>query len=256
MYVQFDDADENNDRMKESPHILIVEDDQQISHLIGQFLRAHASSYRVSVARGGREMDSVMAAGRIDLIVLDIMLPDEDGLSICRRLRASSHIPVIILTARGDEYDRILGLEMGADDYIVKPFNPRELLARMRAVLRRAHNGGASGSSQANVMLRFLGWSLDCRQRILLDATGVRVALTGAEFELLRVLCERAGRTLSRDQLLDLTRGRAPGLFDRSIDILISRLRRKIESDPHNPDIIKTIRSSGYVFTPEVETVS
>lgn len=242
--------------MKESPHILLVEDDQQISQLIGQFLRANASGYRVSVARNGREMDLLLSASRIDLVVLDIMLPDEDGLSICRRLRAASHVPVVILTARGDEYDRILGLEMGADDYIVKPFNPRELLARMRAVLRRARGTQAHHATNASVMLRFLGWNLDCRQRILLDAAGVRVALTGAEFELLRVLCERAGRIMSRDQLLDLTRGRAPGLFDRSIDILISRLRRKIENDPHNPDIIKTIRSSGYVFTPEVETVS
>jgi two-component system OmpR family response regulator len=238
--------------MTESPHILLVEDDQQISHLIQRFLRMQAKAYRLSVARNAKEMDASLAASRIDLILLDIMLPDEDGFSICRRLRVRSNVPVIMLTARDDDYDRILGLEMGADDYITKPFNPRELLARVRAVLRRSPRSDVNDGGGTRVM-RFLGWALDCKHRLLLDASGVRVAITGAEFELLRVLCERPGRVLSRDQLLDLTRGRGAGMYDRSVDILISRLRRKIERDPHEPDIIKTVRSSGYLFTPDVD---
>lgn len=238
--------------MTDSPHILIVEDDAQISQLIGQFLRANAKSFRFSIARNGREMDAVLAVSRIDLVVLDLMLPGEDGLSICRRLRAGSALPVIIVTAKGDEYDRIVGLEMGADDYIVKPFNPRELLARMRAVLRRSAGEPGARAARSETM-RFLGWSLDCRHKKLTNADGVRVALTGAEFELLRVMCERAGRTLSRDQLVDLTRGRNAGPFDRSIDILVSRLRRKIEPDPQAPTMIQTVRAAGYVFTPDVE---
>lgn len=238
--------------MTESSHILLVEDDQEISQLVRQFLRSQATSYRLSIARNAREMDATLAANRIDLILLDLMLPDEDGLSICRRLTASSSIPVIMVTAKNDEYDRIIGLEMGADDYICKPFNPRELLARIRAVLRRAPGAPASEVSNARV-IRFLGWSLDCKHRKLLDASGTRVAITGAEFDLLRALCERPGRVLTRDQLLDLTRGRSAGTFDRSVDILISRIRRKIESNPQEPDIIKTVRSSGYLFTPDVE---
>lgn len=241
--------------MTDSPHILIVEDDQQISQLIAQFLRINAKTFRVSLARNAREMDAMLSAGQIDLVVLDLMLPDEDGLSICRRLRVNSSIPLVIVTAKGEDTDRILGLEMGADDYIVKPFNPRELLARMRAVLRRSAPTLAVRAENAGGVLKFGGWSLDCRQRILLNAAGVRVALTGAEFELLRVMCERPGRALTREQLLDLTRGRGPGLFDRSVDILISRLRRKIERDPHEPVMIKTIRAAGYMFTPEVEVV-
>lgn len=240
--------------MTESPHLLLVEDDEQISTLIGQFFRAHAKSFRLRVARNAKDMDRFLAASSIDLILLDVMLPGEDGFSICRRLRARSNIPMIMLTARGDEYDRILGLEMGADDYIAKPFNPRELLARIRAVLRRAASGRGQPAGVVH-RLRFAGWCLDCKQRTLNDATGARVAVTGAEFDLLRALCERPGRILTREQLLDITRGRGPALFDRSVDILISRLRRKIEIDPHDPVMIKTVRSSGYVFTPEVEAL-
>jgi two-component system OmpR family response regulator len=233
-----------------SPHILLVEDDKGISALVARYLQEN--ELRVSAARDGREMDRILRDARIDLIVLDLMLPGEDGLAICRRLRGSSKIPIIILTARGEDIDRIVGLEMGADDYMAKPFNPRELLARIRAVLRR---GNAAGEpvQRGGKAFRFNGWHLDIVMRRLTNPDGVRVGLTGAEIELLQCFCERPGRVLSRDQLLDLTRGRAAGPEERSVDILVSRLRQKIERNPRDPDLIKTIRSSGYLFTPEVE---
>jgi two-component system OmpR family response regulator len=234
-----------------SPHILLVEDDQEISKLVARYLRAN--DCRVSISADGRQMDRALETSRIDLIVLDLMLPGEDGLSLCRRLRMNSSVPIVMLTAKGEEVDRIVGLEMGADDYLSKPFNPRELLARIRAVLRRAALNNERPSTRARV-LTFLGWCLDSALRELRDPNGARVAVTDAEFDLLQALCERAGRVLSRDQLLDLTQGRAAAPFERSVDVLISRLRRKIESDPHHPAIIKTVRSGGYLFTPTVET--
>jgi len=234
-----------------SPHLLVVEDDRQISRLVARYLQAN--DCRVSTAADGREMDRVLEAGRIDLIVLDLMLPGEDGLSLCRRLRMSSQIPIVVLTAKGEDVDRILGLEMGADDYLAKPFNPRELLARIRAVLRRVPVVAEGPPGRAARAFWFLGWQLDCVLRELSNPQGTRITITGAEFDLLQVMCERHGRVLSRHQLLDLTQGRSPGPFERSVDILVSRLRRKIEADPHHPDIIKTVRSSGYLFTPTVE---
>jgi two-component system, OmpR family, response regulator len=234
-----------------SPHLLVVEDDRQISRLVARYLQAN--DCRVSTAADGREMDRVLEAGRIDLIVLDLMLPGEDGLSLCRRLRTSSQIPIVVLTAKGEDVDRILGLEMGADDYLAKPFNPRELLARIRAVLRRVPVVAEGPAGRAARAFWFLGWQLDCVLRELSNPQGTRITITGAEFDLLQVMCERHGRVLSRHQLLDLTQGRSPGPFERSVDILVSRLRRKIEADPHHPDIIKTVRSSGYLFTPTVE---
>jgi two-component system OmpR family response regulator len=201
----------------------------------------------------GREMDVALRDGRFDLVVLDLMLPGEDGLSLCRRLRSEGTLPIIMLTAKAEEIDRILGLEMGADDYLVKPFNPRELLARIRAVLRRA-----SAPAQAEVgespVLRFAGWTLDKAVRRLLNPEGERVTLTGAELDLLLAFCERSRRVLSRDQLLDLTQGRAAGPFERSIDVLVSRLRQKMERNPREPELIQTIRSGGYMFSPEIET--
>ncbi|MGZ5141514.1 MAG: response regulator, partial [Burkholderiales bacterium] len=208
---------------------------------------------RVSLAGDGREMDEAIQSGRIDLIVLDVMLPGEDGLSLCRRLRASSRVPVVMLTAKGDDVDRIVGLEMGADDYLSKPFNPRELLARIRAVLRRSSLAANSSREVAVRTLMFQDWRLDCVARTLTNPRGSLVTLTSAEFDLLQSLCERSGRVLSRDQLLDLTQGRIAGAFERSVDVLISRVRRKIERDPHHPEFIKTVRSGGYVFTPDVE---
>jgi two-component system OmpR family response regulator len=235
--------------MSTTPHILLVEDDKDIASLASRYLRANGC--RTSAAGDGRDMDRILADQRIDLIVLDVMLPGEDGLSLCRRLRAASTIPIIMLTARADEIDRILGIEMGADDYLGKPFNPRELLARIRAVLRRAE-GGTRRNEEAARAFAFRGWRLDVSLRTLTDAGGVRVTLTGAEFDLLRVFCERPARVLSRDQLIDLTQGRASGPFERSIDILVSRLRQKIETDSRAPDLLKTIRAGGYLFTPDV----
>jgi len=236
--------------MSASPHILLVEDDHEISRLIGRYLRSN--DCYVSTAGDGRNMERLIEDSRIDLVVLDLMLPGEDGLSLCRRLRTRSQIPVIMLTAKGEEIDRIVGLEMGADDYMAKPFNPRELLARIRAVLRRARAAAARTAPRAQV-LRFLGWRIDSALRELRDPNGVLIAVTGAEFDLLQALCERSGRVLSREQLLDLTQGRAAGSQERSIDVLISRLRRKLERDAHNPEIIKTVRSGGYLFTPSVD---
>jgi two-component system OmpR family response regulator len=236
--------------MNASPHILIVEDDAEISRLVSRYLRGN--DFHVSVAPDGRNLDRLLEDNRVDLIVLDLMLPGGDGLSLCRRLRTRSAVPVIMLTAKGDELDRIIGLEMGADDYLTKPFNPRELLARIRAVLRRTSAGAQPDEHRAR-RLSFLGWQIDCLLRELKDPRGTRVMLTGAEFCLLQVMCERAGRVLSRDQLLDLTQARAAGSLGRSVDVLISRLRRKIERDLRDPEIIKTVRSGGYLFAPAVE---
>lgn len=235
--------------MTASPHILVVEDDVEISRLVTRYLRAN--DCHVSATGDARDVDRLLEDGRIDLVVLDLMLPGEDGLSLCRRLRGHSRVPIIMLTAKGDDIDRIIGLEMGADDYLAKPFNPRELLARIRAVLRRAT---AAMPAERNVRaLGFYGWCLDCVTRELKNPQGTRIVLTGAEFDLLQVLCERAGRVLSREQLLDLTQGRSAGSLERSIDVLVSRLRRKIEPQPHDPEFIKTVRSGGYLFTPAVE---
>lgn len=237
--------------MSTSPHILVVEDDREISALVARYLRAN--DHRVSLAADGREMDRHLAEGRFDLIVLDLMLPGEDGLAICRRLRRDTRVPIIMLTAKSDELDRIIGLEMGADDYIAKPFNPRELLARIRAVLRRT--GETTDPAEKTMRLhRFAGFRLDAPARRLENPEGAEIALTGAEFDLLQVLVERPGRVLSRDRLLDLTQGRTAGPFERSIDILISRIRRKMERDAHHPEIIKTVRSGGYMFAVEVES--
>jgi len=235
--------------MSSTPHILIVEDDKDIGLLVAKYLKAN--EMRVSIAENGRAMDRILADTRISLIVLDRMLPGEDGLSICRRLRATSDIPIIILTAQADEVERIVGLEMGADDYIGKPFSPRELLARIRAVLRRRDDAHSTSASPKR-SYKFAGWSLDGTMRRLYDPGGVRVELTGAEFEVLLVFCERPGRTLSRDQIIDLTQGREAAPSERSVDILISRLRRKLERDPKDPELLQTIRSSGYLFSPEV----
>src|SRR6185437_14352250 len=232
-----------------TPHILIVEDDKDIGLLVAKYLKAN--EMRVSIAENGRAMDRILGDTRISLIVLDRMLPGEDGLSICRRLRAASDIPIIILTAQADEIERIVGLEMGADDYLGKPFNPRELLARIRAVLRRRDDARA-GPAGGKHLYRFAGWSLDGAMRRLFDPSGARVELTGAEFEMLLVFCERPGRALSRDQIIELTQGREASPSERSVDILISRLRRKLERDPRDPELLQTIRSSGYLFSPEV----
>jgi two-component system OmpR family response regulator len=235
--------------MTHEPHILLVEDDREIRSLVSRFLQRN--EVRVSSVGDGRAMDRLLKDNRIDLIVLDIMLPGEDGLEICRRLRSSSNLPVIMLTAKSEDVDRIIGLEIGADDYMTKPFNPRELLARIRAVLRRG-TANAAATNGSGAVLAFGGWRLDPNVRQLHNPDGVRVALTGAEFDLLVVFCERPRRVLSRDQLIDLTQGRGAAPFERSIDVLVSRLRQKMEHDPRDPTLIQTIRGGGYMFSPEV----
>ncbi len=238
--------------MNRSPHLLIVDDDREIRDLVSRFLTKHG--FRVDCAGDGREMDRLLAAGRFDLLVLDLMLPGEDGLALCRRLRAESGLPIIMLTALGEETDRIVGLEMGADDYLGKPFNPRELLARIKAVLRRANEvGRRPDSGEPTATLTFDGWRLDLAKRELRTEDGVLTPLSSGEFDLLIALAEHPRRVLSRDQLLDLTRGRSAQPFDRSIDVQLSRLRRKIEADPKEPTLIKTVRNEGYIFTARVE---
>jgi two-component system, OmpR family, response regulator len=237
-----------------APHILVVEDDRETRALIAKYLRTNACN--VTTATDGREMTRAMANHRIDLLILDVMLPGEDGLSLCRKIRAESQTPIIMLTARGEDVDRIVGLEMGADDYLGKPFNPRELLARINAVLRRRSASWTASSTEGATALTFLGWHIDFRRRELRNPQSARVAMTSAEFDLLRTFCERPGRVLSRDSLLDLTQGRNTGSFERSIDVLVSRIRRKIEPDPRDATIIKTVRSGGYMFTPTVEVAA
>ncbi len=241
--------------METEPHILVVDDDREIRDLLARFLRKHG--YRVDSAADGREMWRLLETGRFDLIVLDLMLPGEDGLTLCRRVRAqdaaTAATPIIMLTAIGEEMDRIIGLEMGADDYLAKPFNPRELLARMRAVLRRSGSAPAPSETVAEDDLQFDGWRLNLTRRELFAPDGSLVDLTGGEFELLCALASHPNRLLSREQLLDLTRGREAVPFDRAIDVQISRLRGKIEADPKNPVIIKTVRGTGYIFSSEVK---
>jgi len=237
--------------MERKPQLLVVDDDREIRDLLAGFLAKHG--FRVLTAGDGKEMRRAVADRRIDLVVLDLMLPGEDGLALCRELRTRSDLPVIMLTAMREEIDRIVGLEVGADDYLAKPFNPRELLARIRAVLRRTHIEARIRETRPAGVLRFAGWSLDPLGRRLTASDGREVELTGGEFDLLTVFAERPGHVLSREHLLDLTRGREATAFDRSIDSQVSRLRRKLEPDPARPSLIKTVRSSGYVFTPTVE---
>jgi len=238
--------------MEESPHVLVVDDDREIRDLLARFLAKHG--LRVTTAGNGAEMRTALADWRIDLVVLDIMMPGEDGLTLCRQLRAESSLPVIMLTAMGEEVDRIVGLEMGADDYVAKPFNPRELLARVKAVLRRAGEApGAAVEPEPGTVLAFAGWSLELDRRDLTGPDGVMVPLSGGEFGLLAAFATHPQRVLSRDQLLDLARGRDAQPFDRSIDVQVSRLRHKIEPNPKQPTLIKTVRGGGYMFTPAVE---
>lgn len=234
-----------------SVHILVVDDDREIRDLLGRFLGKHG--YRVTTARDGREMRQALNDWRIDLIVLDLMLPGEDGLVLCRELRAKSGIPIIMLTAMGEETDRIVGLEMGADDYVSKPFNARELLARVKAVLRRVRCAPAPTRAPGGAVLGFAEWKLDLDRRRLEAPDGVVVDLSAGEFDLLVAFAEHPQRVLSRDQLLDMARGREAVPFDRSIDVQVSRLRHKIERNPKEPELIKTVRGGGYLFTPSVE---
>jgi two-component system OmpR family response regulator len=235
--------------MERTPHILVVDDHRDIRDLLARFLAKHG--FRASVAESAAAARKAMQAADIDLIVLDIMMPGEDGLSLTRFVRETKDIPVILLTAMGEETDRIIGLEVGADDYLAKPFNPRELLARVKAVLRRAQTVPRP-REKGQGRIRFDRWILDLGRRELVDEKNVAVPLSGGEFRLLSVLIERPGMVLTRDQLLDLTRGRSAQPFDRSIDNQISRLRKKIERDPKSPELIRTSWGDGYSFSGEV----
>ena len=233
-----------------APHILIVDDHREIRDLVSRALSKEG--FRVSTAADGRSMRKVLADSRIDLVLLDLMLPGEDGLSLCRALRAQSSIPIIMLTAKGDELDRVIGLEMGADDYLPKPFGSRELVARIKAVLRRGREPAAADRRHRPERYRFDRWALDTGARELVRDDGVAVPLSTGEYDLLIALVERPQRVLSRDQLLDLARGRSAAGLDRSIDTQVSRLRKKLERDPGEPKIIKTVWGGGYMFTPTV----
>jgi two-component system OmpR family response regulator len=239
---------------KVAPHLLIVDDDRELSSLLSKFLTQQG--YRVSLAHNGKEMKSALEIARINLVILDLMLPGEDGLVLCRRIRATSTVPIIMLTAMGEEVDRIIGLEMGADDYLVKSSNPRELLARIRAVLRRSGPAASGHSADLKRVLEFAGWRLDVTHRQLFSSKNTLVPLRAGEFELLLAFAERPKRVLSRDQLLDLSRGRSAAAFDRSIDVQVSRLRRKIEPDPKEPTLIRTVRSGGYMLASNVTVAS
>jgi len=238
------------------PHILIVDDDNEICQLVARFLEPHG--FRVTSAGDGPSMRAALQREPADLIILDLMLPGEDGLALCREIRAASRVPIIFLTALNSEADRVVGLEMGADDYLAKPFSTRELLARTRAVLRRSappSDAAAEPTLKAALgrRLQFSGWTLDTGRRLLTAPDGVLVDLSGGEYELLVAFLERPQFVLTRDQLLDITRGRDAGPFDRAIDMQVGRLRRKIEADPKNPELIKTVRGGGYVLASRVE---
>ncbi|HEX6843355.1 MAG TPA: response regulator [Stellaceae bacterium] len=238
--------------MKATGHILVVDDQKEICEVVQQYLSSEG--YRVSVANDGAGMRRVMDGAEVDLVILDLMLPGEDGLTLARQLREESTVGIIILTGRGETVDRIIGLEMGADDYLPKPFHLRELLARVKSVLRRASSRAQKEKpSGARARARFAGWHLDLSTRELVSPDGGEVRLTTGEFDLLAAFVNNANQVLSRDRLLDLARNREAGPFDRTIDVQVGRLRRKLEPDPQKPTMIKTVRGTGYIFTPTVE---
>lgn len=236
-------------------HILVVEDDGEMRHLIARLLQENG--FRVTGARDGREMWETLENAPVDLVLLDVMLPGRSGMDLCREIRTKRGpaLPVIMVTARGEEADRVLGLELGADDYVQKPFGRREIVARIRAVLRRAQvlRGQEQPSASHGRRLGFAGWVLDTASRELIAPTGALVDLSGGEHDLLMAFLEHPQRVLSRDQLMELARNRLADAFDRSVDVQVSRLRRKIEPDEASPAIIKTVRGAGYMFVPRVE---
>ncbi|MCU6677071.1 response regulator [Leclercia tamurae] len=242
--------------METTDHILVVDDDRDIRELVVDYLVK--SGYRATGAANGKEMRAVLDKQAVDLVVLDIMMPGDDGLTLCRQLRSGQHkdLPILMLTARHDDMDRILGLEMGADDYVVKPFVARELLARIKAILRRHRTLPPNLQvTEAGRIIAFGDWQLDTSARHLLDATGTIVALSGAEYRLLRVFVDHPQRVLTRDQLLNFTQGRDAELFERSIDLLVSRVRQRLNEDVRSPRYIKTVRSEGYVFSMPVSII-
>jgi two-component system OmpR family response regulator len=231
--------------------ILIVDDDAEIRRLLADYLARNGCE--ALSARSGREMWAVLERHVVDLVVLDLMLPDADGLTLCRALRAKSDLPVLMLTARGEETDRIIGIEMGADDYLVKPFNPRELLARIKMILRRTRALPPNLRPEPVRCLRFAGWCLDTATRVLTAPDGVNTPLSGGEFRLLRILLEHPNRVVNRDQLTEMIHGREAEPYDRAIDVQVSRLRQRLRDDSREPQLIKTVRGEGYVLAAVVE---
>lgn len=241
--------------MSDVPHILVVDDHREIRDAVTRYLEKNGM--RAQSAKNAAEMDSALKLGRFDLVILDVMMPGEDGLSAARRLSAAGGPPILMLSALSEETDRIIGLEIGADDYLPKPFNPRELLARVKAILRRAERVQPLAGALGGRKLAFAGWVLDTDTRDLLrEGEAAAVSLTTAEFKLLTAFLERPRFVLSREQLLDITSGRTADVFDRTIDNQVSRLRRKIEADPAHPQIIITVRAGGYSLAADVREVS
>ncbi|MEQ1951789.1 response regulator transcription factor [Mesorhizobium sp. CN2-181] len=232
-------------------HILIVEDDRDIANMLIELLSE--GGFQASAVMSGAEMDRALRRRSFDLVVLDAMLPGEDGFNICRRLRASTFTPILMLTALGEDIDRILGLELGADDYVTKPFNSRELLARIKSLLRRASYGGKVDERPS--IMAFAGWRIDPLSRQLYDPDGVEISMTTAEFDILLAFCANPGKVMTREQLLSLTHAGIAGPVERSIDVHVSRVRQKIETNVREPSLIKTVRLGGYLFTPAVENV-
>ncbi|TGO02227.1 transcriptional regulator [Candidatus Thiomargarita nelsonii] len=235
-------------------HILIVDDDPEICHLLRDYLEKNG--FRASAVSNGKGLWQTLDDKQIDLVILDLMLPGEDGLELCRNLRARFDIPILILSALGEETDRIIGLEMGADDYLPKPFNPRELLARVKVILRRTRSLPGTTAEETRSQLLFAGWTLDLITRHLVSPAGVIVPLSAGEFRLLRVFLEHPKRVLTRDQLLELSQGREALPFDRSIDVLVGRLRRHLGENAKKPRIIQTARGAGYILAADVQTES
>ncbi len=233
------------------PHILLVDDERSIRDPLASYLQKNG--YRVSSAADAATARSVLGSAAIDLAIIDIMMPGEDGLSLCRHLREAGELPIILLTARSEETDRVVGLEMGADDYVVKPFSPRELVARIKTILRRAASTPRPETLAHAGRYRFGDWTLNGNDWTLTGSDGVALSLSTADYRLLSTFVERPRQVLTRDQLLDLTQGREANPFDRAIDNQISRLRRKIEADPKNPTLIKTVWGGGYMFSADVE---
>lgn len=247
----------NEQTMEKAQTLLIVDDDKEIRELLADLLTKYG--FRVLCAGDGTSMFQLLNENKVDLVILDVMLPGDDGFVLCRKIRTESLVPIIMLTAIGEDTDRIVGLEVGADDYVPKPFNPRELIARIKAVLRRttddSQNAVRHDDYEHNTAV-FLGWTLDLATRRLLSPDDVEIILSAGEYSLLVAFIKHPRRVLSRDQLLEFTRNRNAGPFDRSIDIQVSRLRQKIEIDSKSPEIIKTVRGGGYMFTPIVERVT
>ncbi|WP_395322238.1 winged helix-turn-helix domain-containing protein [Variovorax sp. UC74_104] len=240
--------------MKQASHIAVLDDEVDITLLLANYLQSHG--FRVTQVHDGRALMSLMGSDPADLVLLDLGLPGEDGFSIARRLRESFRCGLVIVTGRGDAVDKVVGLEVGADDYVTKPFDLRELVARVKAVLRRiapeVPASAATGAASSSGRLRFAGWQLDTAARSLRNPQGEEVALTGGEFDLLQAFARHPGRVLSRDFLLEQTRGREAAPFDRTIDVQVGRLRRKIEADAEDPQLIKSVRGAGYILVPPV----